>query len=174
MCRNYLLNSYNIYNKYHKNKTNKIIHYITVPLIIFSLFCMFNYIPYVKYGNDDFLFVNFVTVGLIVIYITVYIIVDIGTGLTMLIPIYIFYFLASFYYYCFNHLIGFLIITMIHIASWITQILGHLVWEKNSPAFVHSFIQSFIMAPYFVVLELIFDAGYKTDLKRQLEGYEIY
>ena len=41
----------------------------------------------------------------------------------------------------------------IHVFSWILQIAGHRICEGNQPAFLTGTIQSFLMAPIFVVYD---------------------
>ena len=48
----------------------------------------------------------------------------------------------------------------IHINCWILQILGHYIFEKKTPAFIKSLLQSFLIAPYFVLLECMIQSGY--------------
>ena len=42
----------------------------------------------------------------------------------------------------------------VHVTSWICQILSHKFIEKNSPALITGFKQSFLTAPIFVVDEI--------------------
>lgn len=177
--RNRLIKSYHFYNKYHKNLYNKIIHYCTIPLIIFSLFCTFNYIPHTTFNlngtsNDILKYIltfNIITWIIIINYQILYMIFDICSSLYMFVLIYITCVLANIYYYCFDgdkSFIGIIIVFCIHIISWIMQILGHKLFEKNSPAFIHGFIQAFVMAPFFVLLDLLFYLGLRKNLHETL------
>ena len=57
-----------------------------------------------------------------------------------------------FYYYVNNAWIYSIII---QISSWIIQILSHKYIEGNSPALIEGFVQSFLTAPLFIVVEIM-------------------
>jgi hypothetical protein len=44
--------------------------------------------------------------------------------------------------------------------SWILQILGHQLFEKNTPAFMDNLYDSFLFAPYFVFLEIFYSNAF--------------
>ena len=54
------------------------------------------------------------------------------------------------------------------IVGWVTQIIGHLVFERRMPALLDSFAQSLVMAPFFVFIELLFLLGYKPAMQKRL------
>ena len=51
----------------------------------------------------------------------------------------------------------------IHIFSWLAQFYGHGVHEKRAPALFDSLGQAFRTAPLFVILEILFKLGYKSE-----------
>ena len=51
--------------------------------------------------------------------------------------------------------VHFMLAFLIHIFAWILQILGHSIFENNRPAFMDNLLQSFLMAPIFVLKELL-------------------
>ncbi|KAJ3372628.1 hypothetical protein GGF31_001648 [Allomyces arbusculus] len=57
----------------------------------------------------------------------------------------------------------------LHIAAWVVQILGHVVFEGRAPAFTESLWQAVVVAPLFVWVEILFALGYKPDLVRKLD-----
>lgn len=67
----------------------------------------------------------------------------------------------------------------VHVFSWVAQIFGHVVFEKRAPAFIDNLFQAFVMAPVFVVVEVLFMFGYRPEFKkhvdariaRQIEGF---
>ena len=77
--------------------------------------------------------------------------------------------ITSYYFYL-NISNAWLYAIIIHIISWILQIIGHIVFEKNKPAFRDSLIQSFLIAPFFILLEIMFVFGYFLEYK----VYKIY
>lgn len=52
--------------------------------------------------------------------------------------------------------------------GWMSQLVGHFFFERNSPAFTQSIVQAFLSAPMFVVLEIVWDCGGLTSVRRQL------
>ncbi len=57
---------------------------------------------------------------------------------------------------------------IIHISCWAAQIYGHQVFEKRAPAFLDNLIQAIVMAPLFVLLEVLFVFGYRRDLQERV------
>jgi len=52
--------------------------------------------------------------------------------------------------------------------SGISQILGHIIWEKKSPAF--RLFEAFVTTPFFILLDLLFDLfDYKPSLRQEIE-----
>ena len=43
---------------------------------------------------------------------------------------------------------------LLHVGAWIAQFIGHYYFEKNSPAFTDSLVQSFLIAPMFVLIDI--------------------
>ncbi|RYH30074.1 DUF962 domain-containing protein [archaeon] len=58
----------------------------------------------------------------------------------------------------------------LHIFSWAAQIFGHQVFEQRSPAFLDNIVQALVMAPLFVVLEILFLFGYKEQLHKKVSS----
>jgi uncharacterized membrane protein YGL010W len=58
---------------------------------------------------------------------------------------------------------------VIHVFCWVAQIYGHQVFEKRSPAFLDNIVQALVMAPLFVLLEVLFPLGYKKELQEKVE-----
>lgn len=56
----------------------------------------------------------------------------------------------------------------IHISSWLAQFYGHYHDEHRSPAVLDNLVQPIVLAPYFVVFEFIFLAGYRRDLEKRI------
>ncbi|KAG0056754.1 hypothetical protein BGZ90_005482 [Linnemannia elongata] len=61
------------------------------------------------------------------------------------------------------------IASYIHIVAWIAQFIGHGIFEKRAPKLTENLIQALVLAPYFVVWELLFMVGYRPQLKRELD-----
>ncbi|KAF9967268.1 hypothetical protein BGZ70_010145 [Mortierella alpina] len=57
----------------------------------------------------------------------------------------------------------------IHIVAWIAQFIGHGVYEKRAPKLTENLLQALVLAPYFVVYEVLFFFGYRPQLKKELD-----
>ncbi|KAF9999149.1 hypothetical protein BGZ79_007233 [Entomortierella chlamydospora] len=57
----------------------------------------------------------------------------------------------------------------IHVAAWIAQFIGHGVYEKRAPKLLENLLQALVLAPYFVVYEVLFFFGYRPQLKQELD-----
>ncbi|KAG0321040.1 hypothetical protein BGZ99_004145 [Dissophora globulifera] len=57
----------------------------------------------------------------------------------------------------------------VHIAAWIAQFIGHGVYEKRAPKLMDNLLQAVVLAPYFVVYEVLFYFGYRPQLKQELD-----
>jgi len=57
----------------------------------------------------------------------------------------------------------------IHVVSWIAQFIGHGVFEGRAPALFTSLYQSLVLAGLFVWMEILFQLGYRPELRQRLE-----
>ncbi len=62
---------------------------------------------------------------------------------------------------------------VIHIFAWAAQIYGHQVYERRAPAFLDNIVQALVMAPLFVLLEVLFPLGYKPELHKKVEAIAV-
>lgn len=160
------------YATYHRNKINRIIHYITIPCIVFCIFSFLNYIPVGVMHSPGFplniVNFNILNVILTFLYIMYCTLVWHVYGILLAIPLYTLMALSNL---CVYNIKSFYIVAIIiFILSWIFQILGHYIFEKRSPAFLQSFHQAFIIAPFFVFLEILFACGFFTDLESKINA----
>ena len=121
------------YKQYHKNETNIFIHKICIPILIITFlgmcenyWCLFIFIFYnsLYYGYKKYDWCCFLYLSILFI-----------SGILI------------------RKILVFNQLLLLHIASWLGQFIGHLVFEKNSPALFHSFINSILWAPLAVYLE---------------------
>ena len=161
-----LKRKYGFYARFHKNLFNKITHFICIPLLAFSAFVMLDYIPltfdtnrYINYTNSNKTEYDYKDCyGMLkpssILYLLYFIYYLFLTPFYGLIAN-AFYFcilLSSQVFYCqvdyaYIYAIG------IHILSWVVQLLGHKLCEGNKPAFLTGLIDSFMVAPLFVVID---------------------
>ncbi|KAF8981015.1 hypothetical protein BGZ46_003348 [Entomortierella lignicola] len=57
----------------------------------------------------------------------------------------------------------------VHIVAWIAQFIGHGAFEKRAPKLLDNLLQALVLAPYFVVYEVLFYFGYRPQLKKELD-----
>lgn len=55
-------------------------------------------------------------------------------------------------------------------ASWILQFIGHGKYEGRAPAFMENFGHSFLTAPFFIWLDILFRLGYRPELRQRVEA----
>jgi len=57
---------------------------------------------------------------------------------------------------------------ILHGVCWVSQFLGHGIFEKRAPALIDNLAQSFFMAPFFVLLEGLSWCGYRRDMFQRM------
>lgn len=55
------------------------------------------------------------------------------------------------------------------VTSWIAQFVGHGIFEGRAPALFDNLVQAFLLAPFFVWMEILFYFGYRPELKGRLD-----
>ena len=145
-------NNFLFYQKYHKNTINKIIHIICIPLITWSLsVLLFN----IKINNIR------LSKIILTFYKIYYLILSFKYGLLMMIILDLIYKLSKFFVTNYNN--HFKIAFMIQITSWILQFIGHGLFEGKKPALIDNLVQAFLIAPMFVLIDVLSIFGYKLD-----------
>lgn len=57
---------------------------------------------------------------------------------------------------------------IVHVVSWGAQFYGHFHFEGKAPAVFDNLVQPLVLAPYFVLFEVLFMLGFKTDLEKDM------
>jgi len=136
--------NYEFYNSYHGNIINKWIHILCIPAIVWSTMVLLSDYNFYRYN---------VSTVLLLFYSGYYTILN-PVLAVVAVPL---------LFYCFFNAFAFKwnypdykwrALTVFAIA-WIFQFIGHCVFEGNAPALTDSILQAFLMAPLFVVQELI-------------------
>ena len=111
---------------------------------------------------DNIFLIN-TTYSLFTIYILYYLILDFLVGIISII-FYGFISILSVYlvynFYNTTLMLG----IILHSISWVFQILGHYIFEENRPALCDSLIKSILIAPFFVIFDLLRCCKYKNNL----------
>ena len=55
-------------------------------------------------------------------------------------------------------------------SSWVAQFIGHGVFERRAPAILDNLVQSLVLAPFFVWMEVLFFIGYRPELKSRVDS----
>jgi len=129
----------NHYTRYHRNPINVGIHKVCVPLLLASFYSMLS----LRLAT----MVN-------VAYSVQYLLYDMGSkksqgSVAYLQVLYLLHFV-------FRRWGSFEVNVGIHVGSWVLQIIGHRVYEKNTPALLDRPLSSIVFAPYFVFLETFY------------------
>jgi len=136
--------NYEFYNSYHGNIINKWIHILCIPAIVWSTMVLLSDYNFYRYN---------VSTVLLLFYSGYYTILNPVLAIVA----------VPLLFYCFFNAFAFKwnypdykwrALTVFAIA-WIFQFIGHCVFEGNAPALTDSILQAFLMAPLFVVQELI-------------------
>lgn len=132
------------YQQYHQNFINKIIHIICIPLITWSLSVL---LLDIKVFNTNLSSI------LLTFYKLYYIIISFKYGLLMFFILEFIYRSSKWFRQNTENYIQ--IALLIQAITWILQFIGHGVFEGKRPALMDSLLQAFLMAPIFVIKELL-------------------
>lgn len=152
-----LRQSFPFYGAYHNEKRNQVIHCVFVP-IIFTTALTFG--SFVKLGSTGLTLSD----AAAVFYAVSFVKMDTTAGL-LYAPV-----IGAM------HHIGTRVLTAnlplaigLHAVGWISQFIGHGVFEGRKPALLDNLFQSLHAAVFFVWLEVLFALGYRPKLKRELD-----
>jgi uncharacterized membrane protein YGL010W len=116
------------YTKYHHSSGNEACHYIGIPSIIVGFGTLLGAVPIATFGSFTFSVAELVAAGVVLFYLISARLLGVLTSLILLglvavgraLPLYAG--LALF------------------VIGWAVQFVGHLVYEKNSPAFLRNLL----------------------------------
>lgn len=136
--------NYEFYKSYHGNSINQWIHILCIPAIVWSTIVLLSDYNFHRYN---------VSTVLLLFYSGYYTILNPTLAIVAVPLLFICFFNAltfkwNYPDYKWRALTVFII-------AWIFQFIGHGVFEGNAPALTDSILQAFLMAPLFVVKELI-------------------
>jgi uncharacterized membrane protein YGL010W len=136
--------NYEFYNSYHGNIINKWIHILCIPAIVWSTMVLLSDYNFYRYN---------VSTVLLLFYSGYYTILN-PVLAVVAVPLLFYCFFNAFAFKWSYPDYKWRALTVFAIA-WIFQFIGHCVFEGNAPALTDSILQAFLMAPLFVVHELI-------------------
>jgi uncharacterized membrane protein YGL010W len=136
------------YKAYHQNKINILIHQFCIPLILITIYSLMpiyiSFVINIFYSINYLLFDVFSTKSIHSVY--------------YLQLLFIIHFIP-------RQILSIQTNIIIHIVSWILQIIGHKIFEKNTPAFFDNLYDSFLFAPYFTFVETFYPSSFKSKEK---------
>ncbi|CZT17020.1 probable DUF962 domain protein [Ramularia collo-cygni] len=159
------------YGSYHHDPINIAIHITCVPLLLLTGFLFGTNspsLPMPEWLPNPYLPLNLGTLAC-VLYSSLYILMEPVAG-GMLAPLLLG---ATAYANHLNSEYGMkanYIAIGVHVFSWLTQFVGHGVFEGRAPALLDNLVQAIFLAPFFVWLEILFAFGYRPELKSRLDS----
>jgi len=139
------------YKQYHKNDTNIQIHVVCIPLLLLSGYAIFHALAF---------YVN-------LFYAINYLLFDVFSKKSMqaVACLQLVYFTSM----TLKRILSTSNLCIIHILAWVFQLIGHKIYEKNTPAFLENLYESFLFAPYFIFLEIFYaDSFASTDAQYKI------
>jgi len=161
------------YSSFHRNIVNVIIHVLMVPLIVFSGILIGLAFPWenetVRHIIPSQYAVPHVitTVLLIILWVFSYLLEPVA-GLILNAEIVGMYYLSLYILKEYGAANALWIGIVVHITSWVAQFIGHGIFEKRRPALLSNVTQTMV-APTFVILEVLFLLGYRPQLKKDVQ-----
>jgi len=126
------------YDDSHRHPTNRLTHVIAIPMIVFHIIAMLSWIPLGTVGGLHLTVAHLAFAGAVGWYLSL----NLRLGLIM----------AVLYAACFPlaAITPWPVVVGIAVVGWVIQLLGHVVWEKRSPAFLRNLLQALVGPLFFV------------------------
>ncbi|KAH0452511.1 hypothetical protein IEQ34_019810 [Dendrobium chrysotoxum] len=151
-----LENHFSIYRAYHRNPMNIIIHNIFVWPIFFNSLILFYFTPPLFqlpfFGG---LHINFAFLA-VLFYSLFCIALDSKAGSLAALLCLLCWFGSQLLAASLGFSLAWKVVLASLLLSWMGQSIGHGVFEKQAPALLDNISLAFLMAPFFVLLEVFF------------------
>lgn len=157
------------YGEYHNNPINQWIHITCVPLITFTALVFLNAYPLfpTPAGYPDWLIFS-PALLVVAVYFGYYVTLEAAAG-TAAGLFYLGLWVGSCYFI--NNVERALFYSVVvHVVSWVLQFVGHGVAEKRKPTLLDNLPQAFLLAPFFVLIEVLFKLGYRPALAKEVQA----
>ncbi|XP_062095353.1 2-hydroxy-palmitic acid dioxygenase MPO1-like [Humulus lupulus] len=169
------------YGAYHSNPVNILIHTLFVWPIVFSTLLLMYFTPSLfnfPYGFDPgyglILNLGFVFT---VIYSLFYVCLDNKAGSLAALLCFLCWVGASLLGQRLGFSLGWKVGLAAQLVCWTGQFIGHGVFEKRAPALLDNLVQAFLMAPFFVLLEVLLSVldyepypGFRTTVEARINA----
>lgn len=179
MSEGWFEQSFVFYLSYHSDKTNQLIHIFCVWPILFTAQLLLSYTAAVVPTNSESLAAVLMPQGInwcflvSLVYFFYYLVVEQPgvagpvASLLVLLGYYGTSYTSNYYQSSTGAVVASAI--LIHVGCWALQIYGHKKYEKRSPALLDNLVQAFLMAPLFVLMEVMFMLGYKQEFLHKVQ-----
>eukprot|EP00123_Amoebidium_parasiticum_P000139 comp10360_c0_seq1/m.5145 comp10360_c0_seq1/g.5145 ORF comp10360_c0_seq1/g.5145 comp10360_c0_seq1/m.5145 type:complete len:234 (-) comp10360_c0_seq1:187-888(-) len=178
-----LESQFTFYASYHNNTVNKLIHLVCIWPIFWTSLVFFSYTSTWPSDATAELGINLNwSVAAAAIYAFYYFFLDArGTGVLGFAAVALCWvtankFKETWYEQHIKEAAGFPewvaaghVALAVHVAAWLLQFVGHGAFEGRAPALLDNLAQALVMAPYFVLLELVFGLGFRSDFEKQVD-----
>lgn len=166
------------YGAYHSNHVNVLIHTVFVWPILFTgqIILYFapplisvGFLPSVLLLNSGFFATLF--------YALFYIALDHKAGSLAAFLTFFCWVASSFVANSLGFSLAWKVVLVAQLICWTGQFIGHGVFEKRAPALLDNLVQAFLMAPFFVLLEVLQSCvgyepypGFNTKVKARIDS----
>ncbi len=154
------------YSAYHQEKRNVWIHVLGVPTISFTLFLVLSRFQLFEVAGVGISASLLFVVGVLLYYFSL----DFIFALTTSVLFGALFVLAEYLTKTMTPEIAWSLFGIGQVVGWGAQFYGHFVFEKSRPALFDNLFQALVSAPLFVVADVYFELGYRTDLKLAIEN----
>jgi len=166
---------FTFYASYHHNGWNKLIHVFCVWPILWTALVLTEYLPLeapaTVFPALAALHPPSLPLLTAAFYAGVYVLMDKKAGTLGAILVFVCLVTArKFYLECgVNYGVpAWQVAAVLHVLCWIAQFVGHGAFEGRAPALLDNLMQALVMAPLFVLLEVLFVFGYRKDLQDRM------
>lgn len=159
------------YGAYHHNQVNVAIHMVCVPLILLTFFlgCTNSptLIPLPPWLTVPNLPLNAGTI-FTVLYCGFYILLEPVAG-SLVTPLLLGATAYSKHLTTVAPTLTNQVAVGVFLVAWVAQFIGHGAFEGRAPALFDNILQAFVLAPFFVWMEVLFAFGYRPELKSRVD-----
>lgn len=154
-----LAQSIAIYRQDHSHPINRVLHYIGTPAVLLSIIIFSSWIHIMMPNVFNISLSWLVTLGLLIYYFQ-FDTLFAGILMIILIPLTALVNLLAYSW------ISYFIFGLLFMTGWILQAIGHLI-ENSKPSFLKS-PHMLLIAPLYLITELAFARGLRSDLQQQI------
>lgn len=154
-----LAHSIAIYREDHRHPINKVMHFIGTPAVLLSIIIFSSWIHITMPNVFNISLSWFVALALAIYYFQLDVMFAVIIS-ALLLPSTALINLMS------NSWISYFIFGLLFMAGWILQAIGHLI-ENSKPSFLTQ-PHMLLIAPLYLLSEVVFSRGYRLDLQQQI------